>query len=103
MSVPPEFYRLGSCFLQDDYEWGMANLSQWATRAIALSHLPPSGVRALKLYIDDLLANENDEYIESAWWSSGAAFAMRGGGGVRAFLKTVRQLLDTVEIKSLET
>jgi hypothetical protein len=103
LHAPREFERLGSCFLQDDYEWGAAHLTEWAERAIHLTHLPPAQVQVLKAYIDDLLATKDDGYIEEVWRRFGGGFATFGGGGrMRAFWTTVRHLLDTVEIKSLK-
>lgn len=103
MLIPSEFERLGSCFLQDDYDWGIENLPEWSKKAIELSHLPPSGIQTLKEFLDRTLESGDDDYVDTVLWSMGASFAMRGGGGARTFLTTVRQLLDTVKVKSLAT
>lgn len=100
-SPPSEFSRLAHCFLQDDYSWGISNLSGWAERAIVLSHLPPKSVQTLMDFIDGLLSRKDDKYIEEVWRQFGGGFILRGGGAMREFMTTLRQLLDSVEIKSL--
>lgn len=93
--------RLGHCFLQDDYDWGIDDLAGWSRKAIALSHLPPAKIEVVKKYLDEVLASDDDEYIDRVLSSSGAAFGLRGGGGSRQFFTQLRQLLDVVEVKSV--
>jgi hypothetical protein len=101
ISPPPKFHRLGSCFLQDDYKWGVNNFVDWAKQAIALTHLPPAKISSRKEYIDKILSSLDDDDVDRAWFSFGAAIVVRGGGQSRAMFKTIRDLLDTVEVKSL--
>jgi len=98
---PPEFTRLGHCFLQDDYEWGVNHFQEWAKQAIALTHLPPDKIESLKAYIDKILSLSDDETVDRAWRSMGAALGVRGGGRSRELFKIIRELLDIVEVKSL--
>jgi hypothetical protein len=101
MQVPAEFTRLGHCFLQDDYDWGIDDLAGWSKKAIALSHLPPGKIEAIKNYLDEVLGSNDDEYVDKVLSSFGAAFGMRGGGGSRKFFTLLRKLLDIVEVKSV--
>ncbi len=97
---PPELTRLGSCFLHDDYKWGKENFRAWASQAIALSHLPPDKIQSLKKYIDGILSNPDNDFVDRAWHSVGAALGVRGGGRSRELFKIIRELLDSVEVKS---
>jgi hypothetical protein len=97
---PPEFARLGSCFLQDDYMWGKGDFRAWASRAIALTHLPPDKIQSLKKYIDEILSNPDNDFVDRAWHSMGASLGVRGGERSRELFKTLRELLDSVEVKS---
>jgi hypothetical protein len=101
MQVPAEFLRLGHCFLQDDYDWGFDDLEGWSREAIALSHLPPAKIEAVKKYLDEVLGSDDDEYIDKVLSSFGAAFGMRGGGRSRKFFALLRKSLDIVEVKSV--
>ncbi|MGO9772994.1 MAG: hypothetical protein ACLPSW_26280 [Roseiarcus sp.] len=101
MQVPAEFLRLGHCFLQDDYDWGIDDLEGWSREAIALSHLPPAKIEAVKTYLDEVLRSNDDDYIDKVLSSFGAGFGMRGGGGSRNFFTLLRKLLDVVEVKSV--
>ncbi len=100
VDTPPELTRLGSCFLQDDYKWGKDNFPAWASQAIALTHLPPDKIQSLKKYIDEILSNPDNDFVDRAWHSMGAALGVRGGGRSRELFKTIRELLDSVEVKS---
>jgi len=105
---PPEFYYLGSCFIQDDARWGTKNFPEWAKQAIALTHLPPAKINSLKGFIDGILASSDDAYVDQMWNSMGASLLVHVSGGgtsgglTRGWFKTIRQLLDTVEVKSFE-
>jgi hypothetical protein len=105
---PPEFYFLGSCFIQDDFSWGVKNFPEWAKQAIALTHLPPARINALKAFIDQILSSSDDAYVDQMWNSMGASLLVHVSGGgttsgiTRHWFKTIRELLDTVEVKSVE-
>jgi len=107
---PPEFFRFGSCFIQDDASWGVNNFPEWAKQAIALMHFPPTEINSLKVLIDEILSSTDDAYIDRMWNSMGAPMQVyvRGEepastrGLTRGWFKTIRELLDTVEVKSFE-
>ena len=103
MNIPPEFSRLGHCFLQDDYDWGVDNVTEWIKRALALTHLSAAGVQNLRNHLDELLAQSDNRALERTWWASGSVYGLRGGESVRNFLTEVRRLLDIVEIKGPPT
>ncbi|RBP15897.1 hypothetical protein DFR50_107167 [Roseiarcus fermentans] len=109
-SAPPEFLRLGSCFIQDDADWGMNNFPEWAKQAIVLTHLPPAKISSLKAFIDEILSSPNDAFVDRMWNSMGAPMQVhvRGDktastrGLTRGWFKTIRELLDTVKVTSFE-
>lgn len=101
MQVPGEFLRLGHCFLQDDYDWGIDDLAGWSREAVALSHLPPAKIEVVKNYLDQALGSDHDEYNGKVLASFGAALGMRGGGGSCKSFAPLRKLLDVVEVKSV--
>jgi hypothetical protein len=106
--IPPEFLRLGSCFIQDDASWGRKNFPEWARQAIALTDLPPAQINSLKEFIDEILASTDEAYIDRMWNSMGAPLQVRvhgkepasTGGRTRGWFETIRELLDTVKVKS---
>jgi hypothetical protein len=108
--IPPGFLRLGSCFIQDDASWGRKNFPEWAKQAIALTHLPPAQINSLKGFIDEILASTDEAYIDRMWNSMGAPLQVRvhgkepasTGGLTRGWFRTIRQLLDTVKVQSVE-
>ena len=99
MHPPPAFDRLSSCFLSDDYAWGTHNFVEWTKRAIALTHLPPAKLDAVKSYLVSVIDSSDDKYVERVWLSLGAPVA--GRVEPRAMLKTVVELLDAVNVMSL--
>lgn len=103
---PPEFSRLGSCFIRDDFSWGVNNFSEWAKQAITLTHLPPDKINSLKAFIDEILSSTDDAYVDRMWNSMGASVVHSTGSSSRGLtrrrFKTIRQLLDTVEVKSIK-
>lgn len=108
--IPPEFSRLGSCFILDDASWGRKNFPEWAKRAIGLTNLPPAQINSLKGFIDEILASTDEAYVDHMWNSMGAPLQVRvhakppasSGGLTRGWFKTIRELLDTVKVKSFE-
>ena len=104
---PPEFYCLGSCFIRDDFSWGVKNFPEWAKQAIALTHLPPAKINSLKAFIDQILSSSDDIYVNHMWNSMGAMQVHVRGGGTsggltRQRFKIIRELLDTAEVRSIE-
>ena len=108
--IPPEFLYLGRCFIQDDASWGRKNFPEWAKQAIALTHLPPAQINSLKAFIDEILASADEAYVDRMWNSMGAPLRVHvygkppasTGGRTRGWFKTIRELLDTVKVKSFE-
>jgi hypothetical protein len=100
LDPPMEFSRLGACFLQDDYKWGVNDFSAWASRAIALTHLPPDKIQSLKEYLDGILSNPDNDFVDRAWHSMGSSLGVCGGERSRELFKIIRELLNSVEVKS---
>jgi hypothetical protein len=99
MVIPEEFFHLGQCFIQDDYEWGIKHLTEWIKQALELTHLPPSGVQRLKDFLDQLLSQKDDKLLEDTWARTGTSIGRYGGSLMRDLLTEIRQLLDEVRIK----
>ena len=86
MIATREFQRMTHCFLQDEFEWGVNNETEWIKKALQLTHLPPSGVRALKEFLDQLLAQSDDKVLQDVWWSTCPfIFRFRNWGHARIF------------------
>lgn len=112
-STPPEFWRLGSCFIRDDAKdakWAREHFPEWAKRAIALANFLPAQINSLKAFLDEILSSTDDYYVDTMWNSMGAPLRVyvhgkapaSTGGMTRGWFKTIRELLDTVKVKSLE-
>ncbi len=99
MIATAEFQRLAHCFLQDEFDWGVKHETEWIKKALQLTHLPPSGVRALKAFLDQLLAQSDDKALQDIWWSTCPSYFVSGPGAMRAFLTKIRRQMDEVEIK----
>jgi hypothetical protein len=72
-----------------------------------LTHLPPAKINASKAFIDQILSSSDDAYVDQMWNSVGAFLVHVSGGGTsggltRQRFKTIPELLDTVEVKSVE-
>ncbi|RBP15903.1 hypothetical protein DFR50_107173 [Roseiarcus fermentans] len=107
MAAPSDFYYLGSCFIRDDAPWGWNNFPEWAKQAIALTHLPPDKIESLKAFLDRILSSPDDKYVDSMWNEMGVSTIHvspggNSGGITRQWFTTIRELLDTVQVKSLE-
>ena len=101
MIIPDEFRRLGGCFIQDHYEWGIEHPAEWIKEALELTYLPPSGVLKLREFLDHLLSQSDDKQLEDAWNNISPGWNMFGPGAKRWFLTEVRRLMDVVEIKGM--
>jgi hypothetical protein len=101
MIAPPEFARLTHCFLQDEFNWGVNNETEWIRKALRLTHLPPSGIEKLKHFLDQLLAQDNDNVIRDVWWSTCPSYFVSPPAAVRELIKDIRQQIDLLEIKGM--
>jgi hypothetical protein len=97
----PEFGRLAHCFLQDEFNWGVDNETEWINKVLRRIHLPASGVKALKAFLDQLLAQADDSVIQTVWWSTCPSYFVAGPGALRQLLAHIRQQMETVEIKGI--
>jgi hypothetical protein len=98
--IPAEFDRLVACFLEDDYAWGVKNTPAWTAHALTATRLSARGVQRLKNFLDQLLGQDDDRFLEAVWDSSHPYWMIYGPGGMRYFLTDVRRVLDATPITS---
>ncbi|WP_113888705.1 hypothetical protein [Roseiarcus fermentans] len=73
-----------------------------------MTQFPPANIDTLKAFLDQILSSPDDAYVDSMWNLMGPGrlvFVSGGGnsGGItRQWFQTIRDLLDTVEVKGVE-
>jgi hypothetical protein len=98
LKVPEDFVRLAHCFDEEEYEWGIENMSEWIKKVLPRTRLSTPRMQSLKDYFDRLLASGSDRALEEAWMSTSPIFICVGPGATRKFLGEIRDLMDVFEI-----